>query len=178
MTAASMQSTVFNQSGFGVPGELFTNAPWKAESFTLVSALASYNVIGATAYTGTSQGVAEAGSGGDFGFAGILANPKTQALRGDGTNPLNPSLVLPNQSQADLVTMGNLVVTLPDNANIGDSVIFDNTTGALDTIAPGVNLPVGKSFAQAIVDYFLPNAGAPQLAVIYISPTYITPVLA
>lgn len=178
MTAASMQSTVFNQSGFGVPGELFTNAPYKAESFIINSALASYNIIGATAYTVTSQGVAQAGSGGTFGYAGILANPKTQALRGDGVNPLNPSLTLPNYSQADLVTMGNLIVTLPDDANIGDSVIFDNTTGALDTIAPGANLPVGKSFAQAIVDYFIANAGAPQLAVIYIDPTYITPVLA
>jgi len=148
------QTTVALQQGFGVPGELFTDAPYRAQSFTLVSALAAYNIIGATCCTITSQGQAEAGSSGTLGFAGILVDPKGQTLIGDGTNPLNPSLVVPNQTQVECLTMGSVVVTLPGAAAIGDVVIYDDTTGAISTIAPGVALPGGKKYANANVDYF------------------------
>lgn len=167
------QSSVSLQQGFGVPGELYTDSPWRAESFTLVSADAAYNIIGATAYTITSQGVAEAGSGGALGFAGILANPKEQSLVGVGGDPLAPSLTLPNQAQASLVTMGTMIVTLPDVAEIGDYVLFDNTTGALETMAPSGTLPLGKSFANAIVDYY--SVTVAGLAVITISPALVIP---
>lgn len=167
------QSTVALQQGFGVPGELFTDGPYRAESFTLVSALASYNIIGATAYTVTSQGVAEAGSGGTMGFAGILVDPKNQALFGSGNSPLNPSMTLPNNAQAALLTMGTIIVTLPAAADIGDYVLYDNTTGALETMAPSGTLPGGKSFANAIVDYYTVSGAG--LAVITVSPALVIP---
>lgn len=167
------QSTVSLQQGFGVPGELYTDSPWRAQSFTLESADATYNVIGATAYTITSQGIAEAGSGGALGFAGILANPKDQSLVGTGGDPLAPTLVLPNEAQAELVTMGTMVVTLPAPAAIGDYVLFDNTTGALETMAPSGTLPGGKSFANALVDYYTVTGAG--LAVITISPALVIP---
>jgi hypothetical protein len=170
----AFQSTVALQQGFGVPGELYTDAPHKAQSFILESALAAYNIIGATAFTVTSQGIAAAG--GTNPFAGILANPKVAPLQGTTTGTLTPTLVLPNEAQADLVTMGDLVVTLPAAAAIGDLVVYDNTTGALTTIAPGANLPVGKTFAQAKVSFFTVSGAG--LAVITLNPTWVIPVLA
>jgi hypothetical protein len=172
----AFQSTVSIIQGFGVPGELFTDAPYIVKPYTLVSASAAYNIIGATACTVTSQGVAEAGSGGDFGFAGIIVDPKDQALFGVGAAPLSPTLVLPNNSQVALCTMGNIVVTLPAAANIGDYVVYDNTTGALETIAPTDPLPVGTTFANAIVTDF--TVGGIGLGVITINPTYVIPQLA
>ncbi len=170
----SFQSAVFLQQGFGVIGELFTDGPRRAESFILNSADAAYNVFG-RAFTVTSEGVAAAG--GTNPFAGILVNPKGQVLQGTaGGGSLAPSLVLPNYAQGELLTMGSIIVSLPDVAAIGDLVVYDNTTGALTTIAPSANLPVGKTFAQAKVDYFTVTAAG--LAVITLSPTIKIPVLA
>jgi hypothetical protein len=168
---ATFQSTVFFQQGFGVPGELFTDGPYRSQSFIINSALASYNIIGAAAFTITSQGVAAAGNvSGTAVFAGILATPKNQPLQGTvAGGTLAPSLVLPNQAQADLITMGSLIVTLPAAAAIGDYVIFDNTTGALSTIPPGTTLPTGKTFANAVVDYYTVTAAG--LAVITMTNT-------
>ena len=167
------QTAVFLQQGFGVPGELFTDGPYRAESFTLVSASAAYNIIGATCCTVTSQGVAQAGSGGTLGFAGFLVDPKDIALFGTSGIPLNPTLTVPNNTQVECLTMGSIIVTLPAAAAIGDLVVYDNTTGALTTIAPGAALPVGKTFANAVVDYFTVTAAG--LAVITVSPALVIP---
>lgn len=171
----AFQSTVFFQQGFGVVGELYTDAPHKAEAFTLNSADAAYNVFG-RCFTVASQGYAQAGSGGTLGFAGFLVNPKNSPLYGTTGAPLAPSLTLPNQAPGQLLTMGTIIVALPAAAAIGDYVVFDNTTGALTTISPGDDLPVGKTFANAIVDYYTVTAGG--LAVISVSPTYVIPQLA
>ncbi len=178
MTAAAFQSTVNYQLGSGVPGEFYMDGPQLAQSFILNSASAAYNVFG-RGFSKLSQGVAAAGnSGGTAQFAGILCSPKTHPLYGDGVNPLNPSFTLPNAVNADLVTEGQIWVTLPADCALGDLVVYDNTTGALSTIAPGADLPVGKSFAFAFVDVFTPNAGTAQLAVITLQPTLPIPVLA
>lgn len=169
----SFQSEVFIQMGAGVPGEQYSDGPWRAQSFQINSALASYNNIGATACTITSQGVCQAGSGGTLGFAGILVDPKNIALFGAGGIPLNPTLNVPDFTQVECATMGSYWVTLPDVAAIGDLVIYDNTTGALETIAPSDPLPVGKTFANAFVDYFtVTEAG---LAVITLDPLLVAP---
>lgn len=168
----AFQSTVFLQQGLGVIGELYTDSPHRAESFTLVSGDAAYNVFG-RCFTKTSQGVAQAGSGGTLGFAGFLVNPKGSAFQGTSAGALVPTLTLPNNAQGELLTMGTIIVTLPAGAAIGDLVVFDNTTGALTTIAPGAALPTGKSFAFAEVDYFTVSGAG--LAVITVSPTLVIP---
>lgn len=128
------QSTVAFDQGFGVPGELFLDGPTRAQAMLLDSASAAYNIIGATAFTVKSEGVAEAG--GVNAFAGILANPKTQASNGTvAGGTLAPTLTLPNNRVAELVTMGQMIVTLPAAANIGDRVCYNTTTGALLTTA-------------------------------------------
>jgi hypothetical protein len=129
------QSTVNVAMDFGIPGELLTNRPWAAQSLILDSADAAYNVIGARAFTTKSEGVGQAG--GDlnvYPFAGILANPKVYPSLGTAlTATLAPTLVLPNKINAEFVYMGQMIVTLPAAAAIGDKLLFDTTTGALST---------------------------------------------
>ena len=168
------QSAVSLAQGFGVPGEQFTDGPTRAETFTINSASAAYNIIGATACSVTSQGFCAAGNtSGVLPFAGILVDPKDVALFGTGGVPLAPTLTVPNFTIVECATMGSFVVTLPGAAAIGDSVIFDNTTGALTTIAPAAALPSGKTFANALVDYYT-VAGA-GLAVITMTPALVIP---
>lgn len=163
------QSTVYQYAGFGVPGEQYSDGPWRAQSFTINSASAAYNIIGATMCSITSQGFCAAGnSGGTAPFAGLLVDPKNVALFGTGGIPLNPTLTVPNYTQIECATMGSYIVTLPNSANIGDWVIYDNTTGAISSVAPGTSLPSGKSWGNAIVDYF--TVASAGLAVITLNP--------
>lgn len=169
----SFQSAVQINQGAGVPGELFTNSPSRAQTYRINSADADYNIVGATCCTIESEGVVQAGAGGALGvFAGFLVAPKDYALFG-GAQPLDPSLTLPNDSIVECLTMGTIFATLPATANIGDLVVFDDTTGAIETISPGDNLPAGKSFAYAEVDYF--EATPQGLSVITVSPTLTIP---
>jgi|SRR5208337_2045166 len=167
MTAAAFQSTVFLQQGFGVPGQVFDSSPRRSQPWILNSALATYNIFG-RAFTVVSQGIAQAGNPSAGTYAGVLINPREYASFGDGTNPLNPSLQLPNGEVAELLTMGSVIVTLPNSANIGDVIIYDNTTGILASIAPTVSLPSGKSYAYAYVSRFT-QGGSSGLAVIEVN---------
>ena len=164
------QTAVQINQGFGVPGEQYSDGPWRAQSFILESALASYNNIGSTMCSVTAQGVAAAGNaGGILPFAGLLVDPKNIALFGTGSSPLSPTLNVPNETQVECATMGSFIVTLPAPAAIGDYVVYDNTTGAISTVASGSSTPgSGKSWGNAFVDYFT-VAGA-GLAVITMNP--------
>jgi hypothetical protein len=148
------QSSVSLKQGFGVVGELFDDGPRRAWSYILRSVSAANNVFG-RAFTVKSEGVAECGNpSGTAVFAGILVNPKVNPLLGTSSGTLAPSLTLPNETQGELLTEGSIIVSLPAAAAIGDVVIFDNTTGALSTIAPGADLPANKSPAHAVVSRF------------------------
>jgi hypothetical protein len=164
------QSTVSLQQGFGVPGEQYSDGPWRAQSYIINSASAAYNNVGSTMCSVTSQGNCAAGnSGGTAAFAGLLVDPKDIALFGTGGIPLAPTLNVPNYTQVECATMGSYVVTLPGAAAIGDYVIYDNTTGAIGTVAAGSSTPgSGKSWGNAIVDYFTVSGAG--LAVITMNP--------
>lgn len=139
----AFQSTVSLAQGFGVVGELFTDAPHRAAPYNLVSADAAYNVFG-RAFTVSSEGVAAAGGTGVF--AGILANPKTHASYGTtAAGTLAPTLTLSNNVVAGLVEMGEMIVSLPDAAAIGDKVTYDTTTGALSTLAPTASFTASQT---------------------------------
>jgi hypothetical protein len=163
------QTTVARLSGFGVPGELYTDSPTRAQSYILQSTTSSLNIIGATAYTVVSEGIAQAGGTGVF--AGFLIDPKQYALFATGGQTLVPSLTLPNNTQADLLTMGDIVVTLPGAAAIGDYVIFNNTTGVISTITPATPVPGGSTFANAYVNFYTVSGAG--LAVITVDPKLI-----
>ena len=98
------QSTVAILQGAGVPGEQYSDGPWRAQSYTINSPSAAYNIIGATGCSITSQGNVTAGNGAGSGgsvYAGILVDPKNVALFGIGGIPLNPTLTVPNQTQIE-----------------------------------------------------------------------------
>lgn len=169
------QSIIYQQQALGVPGTRFDNSPMRALPYTLNSVSEAYNIIGQTAYTQTvvDEQAAAGNASGTAVFAGILVNPEMHASFGASSRPLNPTMTLNNYTQATLTTMGRFVVNLLAAANIGDLVVFDNTTGAISTIAPGAALPVGKSFAFAQVIKFTVTVAGP--AVIEISPTLVIP---
>jgi hypothetical protein len=164
------QAAVQINQGFGVPGEQYSDSPWRAQSFQINSASAAYNIIGATMCSVSSQGVCAAGNtGGVLAFAGLLVDPKDIALFGTSGAPLAPTLTVPNFTQVECATMGSFVVTLPAAAAIGDYVVYDNTTGAISTVASGSSTPgSGKSWGNAIVDYY--TVAAAGLAVITMNP--------
>lgn len=124
-----MQASVSQKQGFGVAGDLFSNGPVRTKPYTLVSTPA-VNTIG-NAFTITAEGVATAG--GDAGiFAGILVNSKEYASLGTSAGgSLAPTLVLPDNTIGELLTMGEIVVSLSNAAVIGSGVYYADATGAL-----------------------------------------------
>lgn len=147
------QSTVSNNIGFGVVGELAFDGPIRAQPVRLLSADAANNVFG-RAFTTQDGGTAEFATaddphpvvgqaGGTAVFAGILAFPKEHALVGNG---LAPSLILANNILATLVQeCAGLVVTLPAAFNVGDWIWYNTTTGVLQSTAPGAAAPAGTA---------------------------------
>ncbi len=181
----TIQNTVGIYNAAGVPGDLAFDGPIRAKAYNLYSAGVA-NVIG-YAFTETTaahpnpSGAAGNGAiaqvGGSGPFAGILMNSKVYPLRGDSSDPLNPSLVLPDYAIGELITMGELWVNLPGPANPGDLVTYDPLTGALNTIAPTVNF-VGSSSTTTLT---VASVSSGQLAVgqlitgVGVAPgTYIT----
>lgn len=166
----SFQSTVSANQGFGVVGDIFDSGPHRVQPFTLRSDSAADNVFG-RAFTVLSEGVAEAGKDGSQVFAGILVSPKEHALVGNG---LAPSLTLPNETVASLLSEGSVVVSLGATANIGDCVTYENATGIIKTQAPGATITaLHTQILGAYVDRVTPNplvSGA-TLAVITLSPS-------
>jgi|SRR5690606_27917801 len=132
------QQTVRNLLADGIVGESAYDGPRRAAPFILRSEDAANNVIG-RAFTVLSEGVARAGGTGVF--AGILANPKVYATSGTAAGgALAPTMVLPNEVSAELVTMDILNVALGGPANIGDLVQYDVETGELSTISAGATV--------------------------------------
>ena len=140
----------------GVPGEIYDSSPSRVLPYALSPANTQPNIIGATAYTqDASTGFALVGQSGTNVYLGILITPKEHASFGtSGGGPFAPTLTLPNGVTAAFMTMGRVFVTLGASANVGDYVIFDNITGTLTSVAPGVDLPGGKSWANASVLWY------------------------
>lgn len=138
------QSTVRLVQAFGIIGEVIFDGPQRAAPNILDSADAANNVIGRafTALAGI-DGRVEAGGAGVF--AGILINPLAYATAGVAGDALAPTLLLPNETEADFLTMGIIVVLLTTAANIGDDVHFVIATGELLAVAPGTAPAVGNA---------------------------------
>ncbi len=116
------------------------------------------NVVASTAYTAVSgqQNVAQAGNpeGANF-YVGILVNSKSYSLFGTVGLPLAPSMTLANGVTATIQSIGSTDVILTNStANIGDLVIFQNTTGALSSITRTTTVPSGYTPANAYVSNY------------------------
>lgn len=174
------QTIVNVELGFGIPGQLYSDAPLRAQPAMLNSASAAYNIVGATAYTvvsadtGNNSASLVAAAGGTGVFAGILMNSKVYATSGPATGALNPTLTLPNFFIAELLQAGDVVVSIPGPANIGDSVAYDLTTGALSTFAPTTKFTGAIAGSTGVLTVSAVTAGQLQVGQI-ISGTGVLP---
>jgi hypothetical protein len=165
----SFQNSVEINQGAGTPGEQYSDGPFRAQSYQINSEDADNNIIGTTVCSISAEGVCQAGNAaGAFVIAGLLVDPKTVALFGTLGQPLAPTLTVPNFTQVECATMGSYFAKLPGAANIGDWLIYDESTGALDSVAPGTSLPGGSQWANGVVDYF--TVGSDGLAVVTLNP--------
>jgi len=181
----TIQATVAIYNAAGVPGDLAFDGPIRAKAYNLNSASVP-NVFG-YAYTilsaanpnpaGGSGNGASARAGGTGVFAGILQNPKAYPLYGTTGDPLAPSLVVPEDSIGDLLTMGEIWVNLPGPAEPGDLVTYDPLTGALNSIAPEVVFVGDSSTTTLTVDSITKGAiyiGMQVVGANTVPGTYVT----
>lgn len=132
----AVQTTVSNDLTSGVVGTMATEGPTRSQTFSILSADASNNVIGRafTTNTLTATGVDTVGAGGTGVFAGIFINPRTQASVGTTSGTLEGTLAVPNGTVGDFAVMGEFFVSLSNSgATVGDGVFFTNATGALSS---------------------------------------------
>lgn len=152
----TLQSTVYNNIGFGVVGELFLDGPLRVQPAVLDSTDATQNVVGRafTVKDGATAGFdtaadpqpLDAQAGGTGVFAGILANPKTLPNWGITGDSLGNTLVVPNKIVVELVQeTAGIIIAVPAACAVGDWVWYNTTTGILQTTAPGAAAPGGTA---------------------------------
>lgn len=158
----TFQSTVNKTLAFGIPGEFYADGPTRVTVGRLNSGDAKNNVFGRAF---TWDGDDAAGAGGTGSFAGIMVNPKAYPLFGNSTNPLAPSLALPNGLDVEFCTMGILIVTFSASASIGQKVVYDTATGVLSTVnATVTDAGTGRAFVpNAFVSHFLTAGAGPAV---------------
>jgi hypothetical protein len=117
-----MQTVINKKLAFGVVGEFYDNTVKKVDTYVLNS---DDNVIG-TAFTRVSEGVAEKGGTGTF--VGLLALPKQYVNYSSSIGSTNS---IPRGTQASIAKTGRIIANVGGTASVGDSVYFDNATGAL-----------------------------------------------
>ena len=166
MTAATFQSTVNINLGFGVPGELIVDGPQRVDSLTLDS---TGGYIGTAFTKSNTTNIASQGgaiTAGSTLFAGILVNPKAYASYGAvGGAPLDPTLFLGPNTQGEFLTMGTIVVTLVGAANIGDLVQYEEATGILSAIEPGTSPASGFALVPNAVVWNFPQSATGLAAI-------------
>ena len=153
------QSLVNYQMALGKPGEQAFDMPLVSAQTRFIHSGADTNYFGyaytETTYTATQgSGVApkSAQVGGTGVFAGILVQPG---------NPLGTSYRLADDSLGELANTGSFFVDVAAACNIGDDVIFSQSTGRFATVAPGVAAGAGntKVAGAHIYGYSLAAAG-------------------
>lgn len=160
-----LQTQVGDNQGFGVIGEIFNDGPVRVQPFRVFSTDPLNNVF-ARGFSIVTEGIAQAGNPlATAIFAGILIGPKEGVLIGDPLDgTLNPQMRLPNNTQGEFITYGSVIVYIETAVQIGDEVLYDNTTGVLSTQVRGLPLPPGQSSAYAEVSHVIGGSGG--LAVI------------
>ena len=143
----AFQSTVNIYGALGIPGEIAFDSFRRVQEWNLYSN-GQAQIIGYafTAALGgnpdpttASPNAGNAQVGGTGVFAGILVNPKSYASYGSSNTPLGATLTLPDYTIGELLTVGEIFVSLPAAASVGDLVLYNTTTGALTTAVPTAN---------------------------------------
>lgn len=135
-------STVRADIAVGFVGDLAFEGPLKGAAYVLNSADAANNVIG-RAFTWSADGVARAGGAG--AFMGILANRAEYTTAGTSAGgALAPSTTLRNGEVGDFVRQcAGIFVELASGFAVGNYVIYNTTTGVLDSVQQGTSVPGG-----------------------------------
>jgi hypothetical protein len=171
----AFQTTVNYSLGAGVIGDRAAETPLIAQTLILnTTDHPERNVIGRafSFTTGSATTVTAGNPSEDLVYAGILVNAKAYTNVGTTVGgPLASNLALPNNAFGEFATMGTFFVTLGTTATVGNLIVFDNTTGVLEDIAPTATVPSGKSPAYAMVTKA--NVTAAGLAIIILNPTII-----
>jgi len=134
------QTTVISDNRSGLIGEIAFDGPTRVISGMLDSGAGAANNIVGRVFTWASRadGTFKAG-GAAADFAGILISPKTHTLRGTTAGgTLADSLLIPDGEQVELLSMGEVFVSLATTGGtIGAALKYNTTTGIIDFGAPG-----------------------------------------
>jgi len=154
------QSIVRYDQAFGIVGEADLTGPHRIEPGIILSPDATNNVIGRL-FTQNQAGVWRAGDPDTAGLrSAILVYPKEYALRGDGVEVLNPSMLLPNNANGQFLTMGFVTIALPAAIDIGSRLIYAQATGIISGLANGASVPAGSApVPNGFVDRFAAVSG-------------------
>ncbi|MFY1028168.1 structural cement protein Gp24 [Actinobacillus seminis] len=162
------QNKVNIEQGFGVPGDIHLDSPSRTESLIIDSKGAQQNIVGYAYTKDASTNIAQVGGMIAHGrvFAGILVNSKEYPSYGTVKGALEPSLAVADNTQGDVLTMGDIIVRVTTKCAIGDLVAYDTTTGELSTVAVGGSATEGKALLPNAVVYRYPVTGEGGLTVI------------
>lgn len=150
----AIQTAVSNTIISGIPGEISHDGPTRVLTATLNTATEANNVFG-YAFTYDDEAIESVEAGGTGLFAGIMINPKANAIN---------SAYARNASVGEFLFMGEVYVALTTTgATIGDLVYFVNATGALGHGTAGAGQ---TQIAGAVVSRHNVSAETPTLAVI------------
>lgn len=125
----------------GIVGEIILSGPTRAQPLILNSTSPVNNVIG-RAFNHIANSDTDVAADEPGVFAGILVNPKVYATSGPASGTLDPTLTLPNETQAEFLYMGLIVVDLSQvspvtpSLEIGANIWAENSTGILVGVEP------------------------------------------
>jgi len=156
----TFQSQVSAKQGFGVPGDLYSNQARRAEPFAVDTATEVARMMSVV-----SEGICTPGGAAGAVLAGVIFNPKELVNKGSNGNPLEASLDVAANEQVSCLLEGELIISVPADAAIGDTVVYAEADGVLSTVAPGDLLPGGTQNAYGTIRRFTADAGGAQLAV-------------
>ena len=131
----AFQSIVRLIQAIGIIGEIIFGGPHRVRPLNVNSGGATPNTVGkAFTYDAANDDECGPGTVGGGAFAGILIHPKHYALNGTvAGGSLAPTLDLPDNTNAELMSMGTIIVdlTVVGTGKIGEPIFYVDATGAL-----------------------------------------------
>lgn len=129
-------SQIFDGLPRGVPGDIANYGPHRGTARMMNSDDPANNVFGRF-FTLDADGHAQAGGEGAFG--GILIHSKEHVSYGTDNFAYGARFSIPNGVVGTLMEMGCVFIQLPEgvNANEGDTLNYDTTTGVIGVGMPG-----------------------------------------
>lgn len=122
----SLQSTVNKQLAFGVVGSFYDDSPRRVAPYVVQGGQIGY------AYTVNASDPTQATVGGTGAFAGIAVNSKEYPITG-----LDASLAFLPGANAQLCTMGHVLVVSTTAITVGMAAFYEQATGKIQAATSG-----------------------------------------